>query len=177
MNDEQLVEECIKGDIEAFDALVVRYQKEVFYLVRGLVMDIEEAKDITQKTFIKAFRRLKKLRNRKKFRQWLLSIAINTAKDSLRSVKTSIMEPPNVVDCKADPEEETIKKEQKRLLLEAIGSLSTRQKEVVLLRIYHGLRFHEIAEMLNITPESVRTSFHFGIKNLSKTLREKGYEV
>ncbi len=177
MNDEQLVEECIKGDIEAFDALVVRYQKEVFYLVRGLVMDTEEAKDITQKTFIKAFRRLKKLRNRKKFRQWLLSIAINTVKDSFRSVKTINLEPPEVVDCKTDPEEEAVKKERKRLILEAIRSLSTRQREVVLLRIYHGFRFHEIAEMLGITPGSARTNFHFGIKNLSKTLREKGYEV
>jgi RNA polymerase sigma-70 factor (ECF subfamily) len=177
MNDEQLVEECIKGDIEAFDTLVVRYQKEVFYLVRGLVMDIEEAKDITQKTFIKAYRRLKKLRDRRRFRQWLLSIAVNTARDSLRSIKTDRVPLPEPVDCETDPEEEAIKRERKKLLCEAIKGLSTRQREVVLLRIYHGLRFNEIAEVLDITAESARANFHFGIKNLSKALKEIGYEV
>ncbi len=152
-----------------------RYQRQVFYLVKSLVFDSEEAGDITQKTFIAAFKNLNKLRNRGMFKQWLLRIAANKARDHLKTKKESIefegwMEP----DCKNIPEKRIIEKDMVRWIKRALNGLPARQKEVVSFRIFHGFSFNEIAGILDIKEATARTNFHFGIKALRKDLLKQG---
>ena len=175
--DEELIADFLDGRSEAFEVLVMKYQREVFYLVKSLVFDKEEAKDITQQSFITAFSKLKRLRKRKQFRNWLLKIAVNVTRDHLRRKKTNIefegwMEP----DFRNIPERLTIEKDMVRNVQVAISLLPVRQQEIVSLRLIHGLSFGEIAHILEIKKETARSNFHFGIKNLRKHLSRWGID-
>ncbi len=172
MTDEELVERCRRGDIEAFDALVIRYQREVFYMVRAVVLDTDEAMDITQRAFIKAYKKIKRLKDKGKFKQWLFRIAINTARDSQRKRRQEMkLTDMPYQDCPS-PEDSLMERERRRLLKEAINGLSRRQREVIFLRLYHGMTFNEIAEILNISPEAARSNLHFGLRNLTRRLKD-----
>lgn len=173
--DKDLVTAFLDGNAEAFEELMGRYQREVFYLVKSLVFDTEEAGDITQRSFIAAFRNLKKLKEREKFRQWLIKIAINLARDHLKTRKSELefegwMEP----DCRNIPEKRVIEKDLNKNVKEALSLLPVRQQEVVNLRIFQGFSFHEIARILEIKKTTARTNFHFGIKTLRKHLIRRG---
>ena len=173
--DGDLVTAFLGGKEEAFEELMSRHQQQVFYVVKSLVFDVDEARDITQKAFIAAFKNLKRLRNRQMFRHWLYRIAVNHARDHLKSRKEKLeyqgwMEP----DCTNVPEKRIIERDLVKQVKDMLKGLPMRQQEVVSLRIFHGLSFKEIAEILEIKEATARTNFHFGIKLLRKGLVERG---
>ena len=176
--DSELIKDYLDGDETAFDALMTRYQEEVFHLVRSVVFDLEDAKDVTQRTFIKAFNNLKKLRKRDSFRAWLFRIAINMARDQLRRKKEHMeLEPWMKVDVENGPERELLKKEIKESIKKAIMNLPPKQHMVVSLRLLKGLSFKEIAKHLDMKEETARTNFFFGIKGVRTFLQQRGLGV
>ena len=118
---------------------------------------------------------MRKLKEREKFRQWLLKIAVNLARDHLKTRKAKLefegwMEP----DCRNIPEKRIIEKDLKENVKEALNLLPVRQREVVNLRIFQGFSFQEIARILEIKKTTARTNFHFGIKTLRNHLAKRG---
>ncbi len=173
--DAELIKDYLNGDETAFDVLMTRYQEDVFRLVRSVVFDLEDAKDITQKAFIKAFNNLKKLRKRDSFRSWLFKIAINLSRDHLRTKKEHLeLEPWMKVDMENAPEKSLIKREIKDSVKKAIMNLPPKQHLVVSLRLIKGMSFKEISRHLNIKEETARTNFFFGIKGVRTFLQQQG---
>lgn len=84
MRDEELVSEFIDGKEKAFEELMDRYQKPMFYFIKAMVLDTEEARDITQKVFIRALNNLSGLGKGEQFRSWLYSIALNLARGFMK---------------------------------------------------------------------------------------------
>jgi len=177
-SDQDLITSYLNGDDSAFDILMDRYQQPVYYMIRSMIFDNEEAKDITQKTFIKAFNNLKRLRDKKSFKSWLFRIAVNLTKDHLRQKKEHqpfehwMVQENNP---KAIPERTVLLSEIKHYIKLALDSLPPRQHQVVSLRLLSGHSFREIANLLEIKEESARSNFHFGVRALRGFLLKMGF--
>ena len=154
---------------------MLRYEKPLFYMIRAMVFDLEEARDITQNAFVKAFNSIKRLKDKKKFKSWLFTIGANLARDHLKAKKNNMpleewMEPINV----NTPEKKMMCRDLTEKLKKIMESLPDRQRQVLSLRLLHELSFNEIAETLTIKPETARTNFHFGLKKLKEMLFARG---
>jgi RNA polymerase sigma-70 factor (ECF subfamily) len=175
MTDEELVTSFLQGERDAFEVLLSRYQRPLYYMVKAMVMDSEEAKDITQEAFVRAFNHLSGLKKKDRFRAWLFQIGANLARDFFRKRREGM--PMEVLDCSESddkPEEKIVRNDLSKKVKDAIGSLPPRQQEVLTLRILNDMSFKEISETLSIQQETVRTNFHFAIKGLRDILSKKG---
>jgi len=179
MRDEELVSAILKGDEEAFEMLILKYEKPLFYMIKAMIQDTEEAKDILQKTFINVFKNLKKLKNKKQFKIWLYKIGLNLTRDYLKNKKEIVkLDCIEIID-NDSIENKVIHKDLIQKAKELIKLLPQRQREIVILRVFHEMSFNEISEILKISPESARTNFYFGINKLRKTLKREAiiYEM
>lgn len=174
MEDQDLIAAFIKGEDEAFEGLMAKYQRPLFYMVKGMVRDTEEARDITQEAFIKAFKNLRKLKKKEQFKSWLFRIAVNRVRDHLRTKKEKEVFDTSMESDLPSQEERYIQEDLKEKIKEEMYSLPSRQKEVFILRIFQDLNFKEIAQITEIKPETARSNFHFALKKLRDQLRKKG---
>lgn len=172
--DRILVEEAVQGRIEAFDQLIRKYQKKIFYFVTRILKRPEDSDEVTQKTFIQAYTHLGKFRFESSFKTWIMKIALNLSRNYLRAFGRKILE---LDDQMADPAsqgefEKREQEEEKRWLERSLEELPAMQKEVIVLRIYEELSFKEIAGMVSTSEGSAKVNFHHGMKRL-KELHEK----
>lgn len=185
--DIQLVELSQKGDHCAFSQLVSRYQKKIFSLCLRLLNDFEEARDMTQETFVKAFKHIKTFRKEAQFSTWLYYIALNTCRNKRRSWKGR----PNTISV-----DETIEMEDNQMQREiedkscpnpmrvaecaelqqrvqsALNTLSTEHKEVIVMRDIQGLTYEEIADSLRCNLGTVKSRISRARLLLKDTLKE-----
>ena len=167
--DQHLVERVKRGDKQAFDVLVLKYQHKVVKLVSRYVHDTHEALDVAQEAFIKAYRALPNFRGDSAFYTWLYRIAINTAKNYLVSmgrrppsvdVEVSDAEQfdgqPHLKDV-STPEEYLLKDEVERTVVDAMEALPDDLRTAITLRELDGLSYEEIAEAMACPVGTVRS--------------------
>ncbi len=175
MNDADLLREFRKGNKEVFSELVSRYSKPLTIMILRIVGDPEEAKDISQMTFLKAFEGLPKFMMVSSIKTWLYSIALNTLRDHLRKRKATLV--PDALEQLADPKEPAGERLDKARNLErmrkALERLPEKQRLTVQLRIYEELDYKEIARLLGGTEGGARGNFFQGIKALKEKLGSK----
>lgn len=157
-----------------FDALVVKYKKRIFNVIYRMLGDYEEATDLTQETFISAFRHFDRFRGEAKVFTWLYQIARNLCinrvrqRDRQRALHIESLDQPRdgddddgmareVADWRNAPHTVLEEKELRQRLRAAIESLPPDYKEVVILREYQGLSYNEIVEATGLTLENVKT--------------------
>ncbi len=176
MRDEDLIKAFLHGDSGSFELLVSRYQRPVYYTVRAMVFDREEARDITQQAFIKVFNNLGRLKKRENFRGWLFKIAANLARDFLRRRRNEVdIEAHNIQSPEQDPEFSVVAGDLRDSLREAISVLPARQQQVVTLRALRGFGFDEISSLLGISPQTARANYHFALKKLRQIMRRQEF--
>ncbi|HKX12637.1 MAG TPA: sigma-70 family RNA polymerase sigma factor [bacterium] len=173
--DRKDIEAVLAGSAEAFDRLVRRYQRPIYYLSLRMLRQAEDADEVTQKTFVKAYRALAGFRFESSFKTWLCAIAINLCRTELVKAKRNMEELPLNLP---DPafEERQVEEErafQKAHLEAALADLPPRQKEVVLLRLQQELPFKEIARLLKSTETAVKVNFHHAMKSLRGWIQKK----
>ncbi len=169
-DDLQLVERFKRGNQSAFDELVLSYQSRVYYLVLRIVGDSDEAADIAQSTFIKAYRNLHNFRGRSSFKTWLFRIAINQSKNYLREKVRKERFLPLSEDARKweGKLEEMITRERSQMLREAIAQLPERQRLTLVLRIYEELPYKEIARIMGGSTGLAKVNYFYAINNLRK---------
>ena len=167
--DELLVKQAIRGESGSFDTLVRRYQSIVYATAYRFVQNREDALDIAQDAFLKAFRSLRKWRPTGRFKSWLLRIAVNTSIDHLRrrSRMPRFVTTDEVRQIGPDavkehvllrkPSDMVSDSELGVLIRKAVDRLPERQKVVFILRHYEELMLKEIAEIMNCTEGTVKT--------------------
>ena len=181
-NDTSLIERSLNGDNSAFRELVEKHKKNVYYLAYDLTRNKEDAEDISQEVFIKAYRSLEKFRGDAKLSSWLYRITVNTylsmkKRKSYTAMKTN-EDIENFVNTKAEmehagnvsPERETESGFIKKNIDKALQKLSDRERTIFIMRNYNEMSFDEIVEVLKIQPSTVRSANFKALKKLRNEL-------
>ncbi len=191
--DLQLIEEVtystnfhIQGR-DSFNILVKRHVNSVYLFIYKLISNKEDAEDITQETFIKAWQKLSKFDTNKNFKTWLFSIAKNTAIDKLRKKKSinfsslnidgaktidaSSDFESNLVDSEPLPDEIFTKQESADALAKALAQLSDNQKLIIHLHITEELTYEEISEIMGRPMNTVKSQYGRAISKLRNILK------
>jgi RNA polymerase sigma-70 factor (ECF subfamily) len=176
------------GDKDAFRELVERYQRRVLAVVMGMLHDREAALEVTQETFIKAFRSIGRFKGDASFYTWIYRIAVNLAIDHQRrewrrpaadSTRNAgdgqtedLLDRIGDEDPRADPFEATKDSELRARVLEAIDELTPDHKAVILLRELEGLSYEEISRVMQCSKGTVMSRLHYARKKLQARLKE-----
>jgi RNA polymerase sigma-70 factor (ECF subfamily) len=180
--DAKLVERVQKGDKRAFDMLVVKYQHKIYALVSRLVNDHAEVQDVTQESFIKAYRALPNFRGDSAFYTWLYRIAVNTAKNYL--VSKNRRPPGSDIDIDdaaqfaaesglrdIDSPEQQLQGEQMiKIVDRAIAALPEDLRTALSLREFDGLSYEEIAQVMQCPVGTVRSRIFRAREAIDKEL-------
>jgi RNA polymerase sigma-70 factor (ECF subfamily) len=183
----QFIERLKQGDATAFEILIAERSGEVYGLLYRLTENSEEARDLTQETFLRAFQSIGQFRGESDLRTWIYRIAINQARNrwrwwrrrrrdatvSLDSDSAYGNQPlVNVLSSDRDdsPEQETLLRERERALRKALRSLSLSYRETVILRDIEGFSYEEIAETLGINVGTVKSRLARGRQELKTRL-------
>ena len=177
MSDADLIQRFKAGQHQAFNALVWRWQGRLYRFALRYSGDSEEARDLCQQSFIRAYRQLHRLRDPERFSTWLYQIAANLCRDHLRQrvqhVSLDAYEEasggPHPVLCQVG---DMHKDELRDLLNRALQTLPEEQRVVVVLKEYEGLKFREIAEVLDAPLNTVKSRLYYGLKALRKTFNQ-----
>lgn len=170
--DKELVEQVLDGHTEAFNLLVWRWQRPLYNFLFRLTGDRERARDISQDSLLRAYTRLKDLRERDKFASWLFRIAVNQARSEYRSRQAADtvwggeLEPLDESHGPLDYETRELQLTVRSLL----GQLTPEQREVVVLKIYEGFRFDEIASILDCPVSTVKSRLYAAFDQLKAGL-------
>ena len=184
--DQQLVERVQRGDKHAFDLLTLKYQHKIVGLVSRYMRDQDEALDVTQEAFIKAYRALPRFRGDSQFYTWLYRIAINTAKNYL--VSRSRRPPSRDIDVDEGefhdnsavlrdiqtPESELATAQLEGVIYQAINDLPDELKVAVTLREFEGLSYEEIAEVMECPVGTVRSRIFRAREAIDKKISNIG---
>jgi RNA polymerase sigma-70 factor, ECF subfamily len=166
----QVIAAILAGDTDLFHDLIRPYEHTVFSMAMAFMRNPEDAEDVTQETFLKALRNLHAYRAEARFSTWLVSIALNEARSSLRrhraiesldaSDETDRIEPELLRDWREVPSEILERLEVRNLLRDAVTELPLIYREVFLLRELQELTISESAQALSISPASVKVRLH-----------------
>ena len=178
--DEELVARSIGGDADSFNELMVRWERPIFALAYRTIGREEDARDVCQETFLRAFRALPGFRGQAKFSSWLYRIALNLCRDWVRRERRSaIVQPPADVDlmqlaAEAEPSESiedlVARNDLARIVERAMALLPEEQRTAIVLKEYHGLTFQEIADLVGCPLSTVKTRLYQGLTVLRREL-------
>jgi RNA polymerase sigma-70 factor (ECF subfamily) len=173
-DDRQLIAAFKGGRREAFDVIVGRHQRAVYQLCYRFVGNHEDAADLAQDVFVRAFKGLKNFKGDSALGTWLYRVGVNACLNRV-AVKRPAMEPIDAVqrvDTRAaDPLAEIVRDERAATVRRAIEQLPPKQRATLTLRVYHELSHEEIARTLGSTVGAVKANFFHALGNLRRILK------
>ena len=182
--DRELVAAAQRGENKAFETLLKKYRKSVYYLLLKMVKNADDAEDLTQEAFAKAFNSIEKFDSKFAFSTWLFRIATNNCIDFIRkkrvqtiSIDSSIEGDDgstmkfDVKDDNLDPNESMLKKQRKRYLNMAIERLPEKYRTLVQLRYFQELSYEEVANELSIPLGTVKAQLFRARELLNQELK------
>ena len=180
-SDEELVTRSIGGDADSFNQLVLRWERPIYALAYRVIGREEDARDVCQETFLRAFRALNGFRGQAKFSSWLYRIALNLCRDWVirrqrrtpvvqASEEIDLMEMAAVREPSASIEDLVARKELTRIVERAMAKLPEEQRTAIILKEYHGLTFQEIADLVGCPLSTVKTRLYQGLAVLRREL-------
>jgi len=176
---DELIDRSIEGDQRAFAEIVERYQRKIFRVAHAILRDEMESDLVTQDAFIQAWLHLARFERRANFETWLTRIAINRARDVIRSRRWTVtlasqadddepgFEP---IDEKADPERNAVSRQMNDAIEKAVKSLSSQQGMIFRLRHYENLSLEEISQAMGLRAGTVRAHLFRAVHKLRAEL-------
>ncbi len=180
---ESIVARALSGDDEAFRIIFERYSRPLLAFLYDIVGDGALAEELTQETFVRAYRNLKSLRNEEKLGTWLFGIARNAAREHLRSRHVVALDDEQVIqvrDSHPSPAGQLLDKELQRVMRSALAMLDDDRRLVFVLKIFHQKSYDEIAEITGFTVAKLKTDLHRARAEMRRRIRpylEAGREV
>jgi len=174
-NDVDIVIKVKQGDRKAFAMLVARYEKPIFNTAYRMVSNYDDASDITQVTFVKAFEKIDTYNQAYKFFNWLYRIAVNEAINLLNRRKRNQEFNFDLPATQPNPEENYALSEMSKLLQGALMAMSYDHRIVIVLKHLLFLSYREIAEILDISEKTVKSRLFTARQILKKQLAKQGY--
>lgn len=185
--DEELVALSRSGDVDSFNQLIVRWERPIYALAYRVLGHEEDARDVCQDTFLRAYRALPGFKGQAKFSSWLYRIALNLCRDWIRRQRrTPVSQMPEDLDPSEvgidtgrveSIEDLVARREMSGIVEEAMRSLSEEQRTAIILKEFHGMTFQEIADMQGCPLSTVKTRLYQGLSQLRKHLERHGQGV
>jgi len=178
-NDQYYINKVIEGDANAFAYLVDKYKNLVFTLVYRLLKNKEEAEEVSQDAFIKAFNSLSRFKGDSKFSTWIYRIAYNSSLDNLKKNKKYQNDIPinNITENQIGSVEDALsrieKQEREYVIKQCLSSLPSDESFLVSLYYYEDLSIKEISEVLGLTTSNTKIKLYRSRKRLATILRQK----
>jgi RNA polymerase sigma-70 factor (ECF subfamily) len=176
LDDRRLVEVCLGGRVEAFDVIVERHQRAVYQLCFRFVRRHEDAADLTQEVFLRAYRGLRRFRGDATLKTWLYRIGVNVCLNQVSGRKveeTPLEDEPHLPATGDDPASSLAKTREGARVRAAVARLPRKQRATLILRVYQDLSHREIALALGTTVGAVKANFFHALGNLKKILAEE----
>jgi len=173
LDDAALVVACLAGRTGAFDVIVERHRRPVYQLCYRYVGNHEDASDLAQDVFLRAYRGLKSFRGQSSLSTWLYRIAVNVCLNRVtaKTPQTESIDDRQFVDAGAEPVSEVmLKAERGARVRAAIAQLPPKQRSTLILRMYHEMSHQEIADALGSSVGAVKANFFHALGNLKKLL-------
>ena len=174
-DDDALVRQCLAGDTGAFDLLVERHRRQVYQVCYRFVNNHEDASDLAQDAFLRAYRALHTFKGNSAFSTWMYRVAINVCLNrvSVKQAPTEPLDQREHEDVRGElPDREVLRQEQAATVRAAIARLPKKQRATMILRMYHELPHDEIAAILGSSVGAVKANFFHALANLKKLLLE-----
>lgn len=172
--DEELVQRAREGDPGAMNELVTRHHGSAFRVALGILGDEDQAADVAQDAFLKAFRGLRGFRGDASFKTWLLTITANEAKGVARKRtrrrEISLETAAPVASPGPSPEEALQASQEKERVMAILQELPEKQRQAVTLRIFEGMSFREVGVVIGSSEGAARVNYHHGIRRLRERL-------
>jgi len=187
LTDEELVARSRTGDVDSFNQLIVRWERPIYALAYRVLGREEDARDICQDTFLRAYRALPGFKGQAKFSSWLYRIALNLCRDWIRRQRRNpvlqLAEDADPAELSADAgpvesiEDLVARRELSSIVGDAMRSLSEEQRTAIILKEYHGMTFQEIADMQGCPLSTVKTRLYQGLAQLRRHLERRGQGI
>ena len=185
--DEELVARATAGDVDSFNQLVSRWERTIYALAYRTLGREEDARDVVQEAFLRAYRGLRGFKGEAKFSSWLYRITLNLCRDWIRRERRApVVQPPegidavDLADAQAAPTESVedlvARREMSRAVSRAMAELPEEQRTAIMLKEYHGLTFQEIADQPNCPLSTVKTRLYQGLSVLRRRLDRQQVE-
>jgi RNA polymerase sigma-70 factor (ECF subfamily) len=185
--DEELVARATAGDLEAFNQLVTRWERPIYALAYRTLGREEDARDVVQEAFLRAYRGLRGFKGQAKFSSWLYRITLNLCRDWIRRERRAPIvqvpegtDPMDLADTHAAPAESVedlvARREMSAAVERAMAELPEEQRTAIMLKEYQGLTFQEIADLLECPLSTVKTRLYQGLSVLRRRLERRQAE-
>jgi len=188
-DEDDIIDRCRKGDVEAFEVMVKMYQGKMFNIAYRIIGDAEDAAEVVQDAFVAAYRNLPVFERKSRFSTWLYAITVNTSRNRLRQIMTRKSRethslddppPPDVVRERREPAsrepsalDQLATKEQQAKVQECLNSLELEFREVIVLRDVQGFAYEEIAAMLGLAAGTVKSRLFRARESVKTCLKKK----
>ena len=174
--EETLVNEILSGEVNSYALLVKRYQKPIYNLMLRMTGSEQDALDLTQETFVRAYEKLEKFDPSAPFFPWLYTMGLNLARDFLRRAKKSPIEsyePDDSFSIEIDQDDRLADQIDAQEVLEGLQTLPTDSREALLLRFHEGLSVSEVASALGLSLSAAKMRIHRGLQKLRQLLEKQ----
>ncbi len=176
LDERELVAACLAATPGAFDLIVERHRRAVYQLCYRFVGNHEDASDLAQEVFLRAYRGLKNFQGGASLGTWLYRIAVNASLNRLSArppLADSLDRNEPVADASSDPAGELLRSERSKRVRSAIARLPRKQRATLILRVYHELSHQEIASIVGSSVGAVKANFFHALRNLKRILADE----
>ena len=172
-DDAKLAEDCKRGDLNAFATLVERHQKAVFNVAFRFLDSVEDARDVTQTSFLKALENIKSYKPRYKFHSWIYRIAINESIDQLNQRKRQRPLVGEQADATSGPDRRLGSRQVSRAVQNGLNQLSADYRAVIVLKHFLDRSYEEVSEILGIPAKTVKSRLYTARQQLRELLKDE----
>jgi RNA polymerase sigma-70 factor, ECF subfamily len=185
--DEELVDRTRGGDVDSFNQLILRWERPIYALAYRVIGREEDARDVCQETFLRAYRALPGFKGEAKFSSWVYRIALNLCRDWIRKQRRNpvqqlpedldVLEAAAATEPSESVEDLVARRELTAVVEDAMAGLPEEQRTAIVLKEYHGMTFQEIADLQGCPLSTVKTRLYQGLSVLRRQLERQGQLV